>query len=697
MAELQTWFGGFAINLGPDHIYIIEGTPAEEIKKNLLKNEERISTFISIAARIVYFYRKNDKLCSVLYTFLGVLPPELAKRKDVPREFGFYGESDINNPDDCLSFMKTMLSLMDENKIKKLRKEFEPLLKTDKMPQDKSRYFIDKIPFNPQGDEIAIEIPGIEKKSLYKGGRTIDYYPIAISEDTTFHLGLEVKKGKTVIVMERLSFSVPEIIKGEKVIYDVDKDWKLPQGVKRCKEWREYWKMCEKFDAEKFLKLLDLRKSEGEEFIKTLIDAEFTYFQLLDVINDKIIEDKLNKISAQKISIPYKHFIALKNYLKSVKKEEKVRNFLSSLYNNLKANAGSLSLDDEIEFGNDDRAHLKDKGKDMWEEWVRHENFWLYTARYSLLKWMNEGIKKDFLSSHLSEAADAYIKAKISFNQFKEIMDEAHSLIPEEKLREYWDKCKKANPKKFSWDLEFNKLGEEKSKLERLSEIEKQALADADIAPAIALQYAGFNGSDIIALVKANVAPEIAEKYRESRFNVKDIIALANTNIPLDVALRYDKRFDGESIANFVVFGIGPELAASYPKRFNAKDIIALVLEKVTPEIAASYPERFDRYEIVTLFKKNIGPELAASYPEKFSAKDIRALVRQGVKPYEVRDYDERFKGYEIVELIKHAIPPEIANSKRYRQMSAAKIIEDVEERRKHPVLYHIKKLFKRD
>ncbi|MEM2173775.1 MAG: hypothetical protein QXJ34_02150, partial [Candidatus Pacearchaeota archaeon] len=164
MAELQTWFGGFAINLGPDHIYIIEGTPAEEIKKNLLKNEERISSFISIAATIVYFYRKNDKLCSVFYTFLGVLPPELAKRKDVPREFGFYGESDINNPDDCLSFMKTMLSLMDENKIKKLRKEFEPLLKTDKMPQDKSRYFIDKIPFNPQGDEIAIEIPGIEKK-----------------------------------------------------------------------------------------------------------------------------------------------------------------------------------------------------------------------------------------------------------------------------------------------------------------------------------------------------------------------------------------------------------------------------------------------------------------------------------------------------------------------------------------------------
>ncbi|MEM1535444.1 MAG: hypothetical protein QXO56_02930, partial [Candidatus Pacearchaeota archaeon] len=134
--ELQTWFGGFAINLRPDHIRIIEGTPAEEIKKNLLKKteesyEDSVSSFISIAATIVYFYRKNDKLCSVFYTFLGVLPPELAKRKDVPRRFGFYGESDINDPDDCLSFMKTMLSLMDENKIKKLQEEFEPLLKTD--------------------------------------------------------------------------------------------------------------------------------------------------------------------------------------------------------------------------------------------------------------------------------------------------------------------------------------------------------------------------------------------------------------------------------------------------------------------------------------------------------------------------------------------------------------------------------------
>ncbi|MEM2173797.1 MAG: hypothetical protein QXJ34_02275 [Candidatus Pacearchaeota archaeon] len=474
--ELQTWFGGFAINLRPDHIRIIEGTPAEEIKKNLLKNEERVSTFISIAARIVYFYRKNDKLCSVFYTSLGWLPRELAKRELVPRRFGFYGESDINDPDDCLSFMKTMLSLMDENKIKKLQEEFEPLLKTDEMPQDKSRYFIDKIPFNPQGDEIAIEIPGIEKKSLYEGGRTIDYYPIAISEDTTFHFGLEVKKGKTVIVMERISFSVMEIIKGEKVIYDVDKDWKLPQGVKRCKEWREYWKVCEKVE-----------------------------------------------------------------------------------------------------------------------------------------------------------------------------------------------------PKKFLWNLEFNRLGEEERiKLDRFSEIEKQALANAEIPPAIALQYAGFNGSDIIALVKANVAPEIAEKYRNSRFNGEDIVALAKANIPLDVALQYDKRFDGESIANFIK-------------------------NNIAPEVAASYATRFDGNEIVTLVKNNIKPKLAASYPKKFNVDEIVALVRQGVKPQEVKGYDERFKGYEIVELVEHAIPPEIANSKRYRQMSAAKIIEDVEERRKHPVLYHIKKLFKRD
>lgn len=185
----------------------------------------------------------------------------------------------------------------------------------------------------------------------------------------------------------------------------------------------------------------------------------------------------------------------------------------------------------------------------------------------------------------------------------------------------------------------------------------------SNISPEEAIKYnKRFNGKDIVEFVKAYISAEQANQYNK-RFLGNDVVELVKANVSSRRANKYDIRFDGRDIVAFVKTRISAEKANRYNKRRYGYEIIDMSSANVLPELANEY-NRFKSWDIVDLAVAGISPEQANKYNRRrFYGFEIVELAEAGVSSILADKYNKRFEGWEIADLSRVGVSPEQADA----------------------------------